>query len=536
MSKTKRKPLPIAGDAPVQTSAPSSGEYVHELPIKLVRPSPSNPRKSFDETHLKELADSIREVGVLQPILVRPIDGGSAKFEVVAGERRFRACKLLGLDAIPATVRQLDDRQVIEIQLVENLQRQDVNAIEEAEGFRALVDQADYTVEHLAERLGKSRTYVYAALKMLSCPKRLLDAVRAGECPPSLAQLVGRLPSEDLREQATAEIWRPEADEWMTFRNAKELIEEYFTRELKAAPFDPNDDALTIAGSCKRCPKRTGNARELFPDGRADICTDTECFAAKVAAHGKRSADAARAAGRTVLDAKQADRVFADYGDQTRMRYDSPYHDLDEKCHEANGCELKSWREQLPKGTYEGLVVVAIDAAGRAHELVPKREALEILRDAGKAPPAAKMPTAKARPDDKAFKIEQRLTVEAVVAAVENRIGKAFNYLGGSITFLTRLSALLVPEFWSQHVTATRNRRKIDPERRTNLVSTDDMMPQVALALVAELVVHANLDGPERAQFRDKNDAAVFREMLLDLGIDQKKIRAEAKAQAKETE
>lgn len=154
------------GDTP-PPSAPT------DTPIELIRRNPDQPRRAFSEAELESLAASIREKGVLQPILIRPAPNGDG-FQIVAGERRWRASQRAGLTAIPAVVRELDDRQVLEIAIIENVQRADLNPIEEALGYRALIERFGRTHEGLGEIVGKSRSHVANTLRLLSLP----DAVR----------------------------------------------------------------------------------------------------------------------------------------------------------------------------------------------------------------------------------------------------------------------------------------------------------------------------------------------------------------------
>lgn len=155
-----------APDAP-PPSAPT------DTPIELIRRNPDQPRRAFSEAELESLAASIREKGVLQPILIRPAPNGDG-FQIVAGERRWRASQRAGLTAIPAVIRELDDRQVLEIAIIENVQRADLNPIEEALGYRALIERFGRTHEGLGEIVGKSRSHVANTLRLLSLP----DAVR----------------------------------------------------------------------------------------------------------------------------------------------------------------------------------------------------------------------------------------------------------------------------------------------------------------------------------------------------------------------
>jgi ParB/RepB/Spo0J family partition protein len=187
------------------------------IAIACITPSLTNPRKRFDEAQLAELTDSVKRHDVLQPILLRP-NGKEGHYELVAGERRFRAAKAAGLVDIPATVRELSDTDVLEIQVVENLQREDLHELEEAEGYEKLLkcthaNGEKYTVEEIAAKVGKSRSYVFARLKLCALCPEARKAFYAGDLDASRALLIARIGHHDTQRQALKDvtkrpIWR----------------------------------------------------------------------------------------------------------------------------------------------------------------------------------------------------------------------------------------------------------------------------------------------------------------------------------------
>jgi ParB family chromosome partitioning protein len=162
---------------------PDSPSGLAALPLTSIRPNPQQPRLTFDPAALAELEHSIRELGVLVPIIVRPLgqSGGEPMYELIAGERRWRAASAARLDTIPALIRTADDRSSLELAVVENLQRQDLDPLEEAMGYQHLLEQYEYTQEALAERLGKSRPAVANALRLLGLSDALKARLRNGE-------------------------------------------------------------------------------------------------------------------------------------------------------------------------------------------------------------------------------------------------------------------------------------------------------------------------------------------------------------------
>lgn len=162
----------LLGDTPVPTSPAVAGEGLRQIPVDRIRPNPHQPRKSFEQASLDELKNSIAEYGVLVPIIVREREDG---YELVAGERRWRACAALQKTTIPAIVRRSDDRDSLEVAIIENLQRENLNPLEEAAGFAALIDEYNFTQEQVAQRLGKGRPSITNALRLLTLP----EAVKA---------------------------------------------------------------------------------------------------------------------------------------------------------------------------------------------------------------------------------------------------------------------------------------------------------------------------------------------------------------------
>lgn len=195
------RPAAPAAAAP-QASASDSGP--RSIPIDLVQRNPQQPRKHFDESDLTDLANSVRTHGVLQPILVRPIADG--RFEIVAGERRWRAAQRAGLHAIPAVVRELNEVEVLEIAIVENVQRTDLNPIEEAQGFQALIDRFGRTQEEIAEAVGKSRPHIANMLRLLKLPDDLQEMVRDGRLSSGHARAILTAPdAHGLAKKAISE-------------------------------------------------------------------------------------------------------------------------------------------------------------------------------------------------------------------------------------------------------------------------------------------------------------------------------------------
>jgi ParB family chromosome partitioning protein len=188
-----------------QAAASGAADTVERIPVERISANPKQPRRRFEEARLQELADSIRANGVLAPIVVRRKADAKSSYEIVAGERRWRAAKLAGLSAIPALVRDVEDAAAIELALVENLQRTDLNAIEEAAGYRQLIEEHGFTQDELARRVGKSRPAVANALRLLSLPDAVQALLRDGRLSSGHARALVGMPvarAEHLARQA----------------------------------------------------------------------------------------------------------------------------------------------------------------------------------------------------------------------------------------------------------------------------------------------------------------------------------------------
>lgn len=169
---------------------------VNKLRIMEIEPNHDQPRKDFDEKSLSELAESIEQHGVLQPLVVRPLANGS--YQLVAGERRWRAARIAGLTEVPVVIKELTDEEVIEIAMIENLQREDLNPLEEALGYRYMMDELNITQEQAAEKVGKSRPAVANALRLLKLPNEIQDMVKNNLISPGHARALLGFDSEDM--------------------------------------------------------------------------------------------------------------------------------------------------------------------------------------------------------------------------------------------------------------------------------------------------------------------------------------------------
>ena len=249
-----------------EDAAPSfeSDTRIETLPLREIEPDPGQPRKTFDDETLAELSASIAEHGLLQPIAVRPKPSGG--YLIVAGERRWRASRMAGLTEVPVIVKDVTDEQAMELALVENLQREDLDPVEEAAGIRELMTRCDLTQEQAARKLGKSRSALANSLRLLSLPETVLELLKSGFITIGHAKVVLGLPTPELQEEAAQMI----ADNQLNVRQAEALCKKLAkpTKEPVAAPL-PSALPVEVEESLKQA--LGSEVRVAYHDGKGKL-------------------------------------------------------------------------------------------------------------------------------------------------------------------------------------------------------------------------------------------------------------------------
>lgn len=382
-----RSDTPAAGGSETQERASLSlSPLMLRVSLAALRSCPTNPRKVFKD--LDRLAANLREIGQIEPIVVRQVTlpGNEAleceAWEVVVGERRFRAAQLGGLLSILAIVRELDDKQVLELQIAENNQRADVHPLEEADAFTRLYGLHGEAVAEIAARVGRSERYVRDRMRLSSLVDPAKEAFLAGKFGSQetrVAFLLSRIPQR-LQPDALRAVLGMAVDGDVTASRVQTYLLGQYTLRLESAPFDPRDPKLTAAGACTTCPKRAGNQPELFPEVAAkETCTDPLCFAEKRKADYSAKEQESQARGRPVISPKQSAQLF----DGCKLKLDAPFVDLDDQDFEdhEDPKKCRTWRQIFGKRV--PATVLAQDAYGAAHDVLPRAELLESLRTAG---------------------------------------------------------------------------------------------------------------------------------------------------------
>jgi ParB/RepB/Spo0J family partition protein len=469
------------------------------IPIAELVESPLNHRKTFDKSKLAELAESIRKHGVISPVLARPTSAGG--YELVFGHRRYRAAELAGLTEIPATVREMDDREVLELQLIENVQREDVHPLEEADGYKLLIDHHGYDVDGLAAKLGKSKAHVYGRLKLATMLPAAKEGFHADKFNAGVAMVIARVP-EHHQEEALKLVrnpgWRPAGEkEPLSAREALNLIRNRLMLQLRDAPFPVGDAQLVPAtGACKACPKRTGCQPQLFADvDEADTCTDPTCFQSKKDAHWERERAKAEAQGLRVIDDKKA-KAMLGHGSS---RPESPYVSLEEKKWDYSGSNEREVSLKKVLGKSVKPVAIARDERGVVHHLVDKAEAAKAIKKSapGLARALQQDVAESAKSDDpaaaerarKAAELEKakRRLMELVQVAVIEKAVAAIEKKGLSAEVLRAMLEEMCSDGWADDAAERRLGAGVDTQE---LVDRLPKMNQAQLgALVFEVVL-----------------------------------------------
>jgi ParB family chromosome partitioning protein len=268
-SYTAKPAAPVAAKPALAAAAPESKSNPSHIAITWLHPGAFQPRRHFDEDTLKELAASIKACGILEPLVVRPVAGHEESFEIIAGERRWRAAQIAGLHEVPVIVRNLTDREALEFGIIENVQRQDLSPLEEAEGYKRLMDEFQHTQANLSKIIGKSAGHIGNTLRILSLPQAVRQMIERGELtlgharplipakdPLALAEIVVK---KGLNVRQTEALAKREQE------TAKDPAKEKQETDIDLAVSSLEKDLQRVVGlKIKITPKGTGGAFTLF--------------------------------------------------------------------------------------------------------------------------------------------------------------------------------------------------------------------------------------------------------------------------------
>lgn len=359
----------------MQTNEQASIEFKR---LGEMQPSPTNPRKRFPEAEQAELTDSVRKHGVLQPLLVRPWpDDDTGLFEIVAGERRYRAANTAGLLEVPVLVRHLTDDEVLHIQIVENLQRKDLHPLEEADGYKVLSDRG-HTLEQIAAEVSQTKTYIAQRLKLCALNASTRKLFYEDKLNARTALMIARLPTE-LQEKAAKTISTGYGGQPMSAQSASDYVQREFMLRLDQAPFKTADATLVpAAGACGPCPKRTGNQADLFGDVRSkELCTDPACYEKKRAAAAAQKRAEAEATGRAVITGKDAKQILP----SQHSAMQGGFVNLDARCYEDP--KQRTFRQIIGAKGVKAAALLESPHDGKLIDVMPKADLKKVLADKG---------------------------------------------------------------------------------------------------------------------------------------------------------
>lgn len=365
-----------------------------DLKLSEIVASPTNPRTEFEENSLNELAESIKEHGVLQPVMVRKHPTDSKKYEIVCGERRFRASKIAGAKTIPVSVRELTDDEVFEIQIIENLERKDVHPLDEAKAFQKMLDSGKYTMEDISAKIAKTLTFVAQRLKLNDLIPELQKEFLKGEFGIGHANLFARIDSARQIE------YFENLDSYYSpgFGSLKE-VQQYLDRKnanLDEAIFPLGDSTLNPdAGSCFGCLKCASANPVLFPEVEDNYCFDTSCFDKKdITFRLSKIHEIISENPNTIFtvsygfDNKQILKVLEDFQITPLKEYDD-YNNYGDQKNKAEVFNLKKFKREevfLKKASKSNLSISGTDESSNIAEEISKiksraNRALELDRE-----------------------------------------------------------------------------------------------------------------------------------------------------------
>ena len=354
------------------------------VPVEQLRESPFNPRKHYSEAALRELSLSIASQGMLQAIVARPLPDAAqdilVRYEIVFGHRRFRAAKLADQATVPVVLRDFTDHQAALAQVAENLQRQNVSPLEEADSFIRLHTEHGMSADQIAAGVAKSRSYVYGRLKLAKVAPEVREAIGEDGLPVDIAIEVARLTEPAMQKKALKDLktWAY-GETWPSVRQAQQRVRGMFDNDVDQAAFDSADATLAkLAGPCTTCPKRAGNDPDLQGVVAAGVCTDRLCFEGKTREHNRLELVVLAAQGYTVIQGPQAEAMLpsknstpdgfnsVDRGEYVSGKFMSYADMLD---------ELAKRGEEAPKAT-----IIALNGGADVRRFVTDSQAGDLVR------------------------------------------------------------------------------------------------------------------------------------------------------------
>jgi len=440
---------------------------IHVPLDKIVVIPGRNNRTVFDPDAMAELTESVRTRGVIEPIVLRLLPTQDSQFELVFGERRLRASKSAGKETIPAIVRQLSDADVLEVILIENLQREDISPLDEAHGYARLMKEHGYTVDQVAAKVGKQKRTVYARLQLTRLAPAVGNALQSGKLDASRGLLLARIPDPQQQRKAMNEILKGDYSGPYSTREAEGHIQRQYMTDLRQVPFPLADAALLPrAGACTVCAKNLRNQSAAVDSGRrtqnsrplsrpADRCTDPACCKQKIEAFKTQILKKAIFEGDTIISPHESNES-AKYVSLDACCYDDP---------KRRNYETLLRRWFVP-------VYVAVDDRGQVRRVVARTEAVKALKAAGYDFAAAVASDARSSSASDAASIrERKKTLEKqklavnIVRQIEDAARRGIPRAKEFWPMMARVALDLVSWGSESLVLKARGHRGVNPER-----------------------------------------------------------------------
>jgi ParB/RepB/Spo0J family partition protein len=419
-------------------------ETVVLIPLGQLHKSPFQPRRRDGDKLEADFVASIREKGVRQPIVVREraVKMGGGGWEIVFGHRRHAGSVAAKRETIPAIVREMTDDEVFEDQLIENIHRNEMHPLDEADAFKRMLDRGR-TAAQIADKIGRPASYVAQRLKLCELGKECRAALDKGDVSLGVAVVIARLPLA-VQGEALKSLWHG-----IDAKQAKQRIETEYLLRLDQAPFDVTNATLVPrAGACLACPKRTGQQRELFADtARADMCIDRVCYRSKLDALWVIRTTEAKASGQDVLDGAAAAKAFG---------YGSGYKRLDEEEWDAKTSKHRKVRSLFGKDLPPVTLARDLRTGGIA-ELVKSADVDKVLK---RKPPEKFSGSGMS----KAAEAKQRQRAAAIDLTVTAAVAKVGALKTAQLVRL--LTYVLVERTWNDSQMAVSRRRGLEKPRK----------------------------------------------------------------------
>ncbi|HYK01046.1 MAG TPA: ParB/RepB/Spo0J family partition protein [Thermoanaerobaculia bacterium] len=511
--------------------AQSDATRCQSVLLTQLRESPLNPRKHYDEAGLNELAASIADRGILQPLLVRRIEDEKTPYEIVAGHRRYQAAKIAKLTSVPVIVHEFTDREVRQVQLIENAQRVDLSPLEEAEAYAALRELGLSTRE-IAQEVKKKPSYVAARLTLTALPEKVKKELAAGVITAEHAELIGLIPNAELQEQALKRIivehpLEPHfsskvAKGAVPIAKARRIVETEFMTVLENAPFDTADPTLSPLGACAKCPFRSGNDRDLFGNVQGkNVCTNLADYRLKIENHLKQL----REQGFTVLlTPREVKEVFPFGNPQVA----DGYVDMEAKC--ADDPKSRTYDQLLATEPKRSTVFAHVN--GRLRRIYPKAQLAAALDSSGheflrrkSERPATNDAERQARQQQKLDRAVRVATLAAFAAAMPKAKLGAPEWIDLLASIVIEEKGWQLEDVLPRHGFAGKRddlKGNCEAIARKLVAKMNDGQKR---AFVIDALVHA-WAGPNA----DAGKRAVFAKVIAQLGVDAKMIEKQVRA------